>query len=331
MDEREESKQSPENKNQAQKSTPTTASPLTWGINSVFRILWKLVLIIAGWVRAFLDAIISPERKAAIYTTIFKTETPQGRRFDTIIIFTIIASIVVVVLETVNEYEKSYSWIFFTLEWVFTITFTIEYILRLYTARNPIKYARSFYGIVDLLAILPSYFGVFIPVGQNLLVVRALRLLRVFRILKMGHFVREGEIILAALKASRAKVYVFIYFVILISVIIGSMLYIVEGGVNENLDNIPKGIYWSIVTLTTVGYGDVTPITPFGKFLATVVMVLGYGVIAVPTGIVTAEINKEVRKRNVGDIQCSVCGETKHLPNARFCHSCGASLDQAGS
>jgi voltage-gated potassium channel len=281
----------------------------------------------AEWGRQQLDKRINTLQKERLHTIIFKNETKEGVLFDTILIWVIIASIIVVILETVVEFHKIYWWLFFVLEWVFTLIFTIEYIFRLYAARQPLGYATSFFGIVDLLSIVPTYFGIFFIAAGNLIIVRALRLLRIFRIFKMGHFVSEGEIILSALRASRTKIYVFVSFIVLMSMIIGSVLYIVEGGTNPKLNNIPKGIYWAIVTLTTVGYGDVTPITPFGKFLATVVMIMGYGVIAVPTGIVTAEISSRVM--NMKEIifkECKSCGQVEHHTEAIFCHKCSASL-----
>ena len=281
----------------------------------------------ANWGKRQLDKRINLAQREYLHSVIFESETPQGRRFDTIITWIIVLSIIVVMFETVSEFHEANWWFFFIAEWVFTAIFTIEYILRLYSSRNPIKYATSFFGIVDLLATIPSYLGVFFIGFENLIIVRALRLLRVFRIFKMGHFVTEGEIILSALRASRTKIYVFVSFIILMAMIIGSVLYIVEGGVNPNLDNIPKGIYWAIVTLTTVGYGDVTPITFFGKFLAVVVMVMGYGVIAVPTGIVTAEISGRVMNlKEVKFVECSQCGQGEHHTKATFCHRCGEKL-----
>lgn len=233
-----------------------------------------------------------------------------------------------VMLESISEFHSVYWWWFFVFEWIFTLIFTTEYVLRLYSSRNPVGYATSFFGLVDILSILPSYLGVFFLGAQNLLIVRALRLLRVFRIFKMGHFVTEGEVILSALRASRTKIYVFVSFVVLMAMIIGSVMYIVEGGVNPKMDNIPKGIYWAIVTLTTVGYGDVTPITPFGQFLATVVMIMGYGVIAVPTGIVTAEISGRVMNmKEIIFVDCPECGQSEHHTGAVFCHICGKSLE----
>ena len=285
------------------------------------------VFAFAAWGKKQLDRRINSKQRAYLHNVIFENDTQTGRRFDKVLIWLISISILIVMLETVSEFQKAHWWIFFVLEWLFTIIFTVEYVLRLYSSKNPLAYATSFFGIVDLLAIIPSYLGIFFIGAQNLIIVRALRLLRVFRIFKMSHFVSEGNVILSALRASRTKISVFITFVILMAMIIGSLLYIVEGNTNPNLNNIPKGIYWAIVTLTTVGYGDITPITPFGKFLATAVMIMGYGVIAVPTGIVTAEISGRVMNlKEVISKECSNCGQEEHHTNATYCHNCSEKL-----
>lgn len=289
--------------------------------------VWGWTLQFAYWGRRQLDKVIDSAQRENLHKVIFESETPEGRKFDRIITWTIVLSIIIVMLETVSHFQLAYWWIFFILEWLFTLIFTVEYVLRLYSSRQPLRYATSFFGLVDILAILPSYLGIFFLGAQNLIIVRALRLLRVFRIFKMGHFVEEGEVIISALRASKTKIYVFMSFIILMALIIGSLMYIVEGGSNPQLDNIPKGVYWSIVTLTTVGYGDVTPITPFGKFLATIVMIMGYGVIAVPTGIVTAEISGRVMQmKEVIFTECPDCQQAEHHTAAIFCHRCGNSL-----
>jgi len=282
---------------------------------------------IANWGKIKLDRLISSSQKEELHQVIFQANTPAGRQFDTFLTYLIMASVLVVMLETVAAYQKVYWWIFFILEWVFTLIFTTEYILRLYCSKKPMRYASSFFGVVDLLSIVPSYLGIFFIGAQNLIIVRALRLLRIFRIFKMGHFVKEGEIIYHALHASKTKIYVFISFVLLMALMIGSLLYIIEGGVNPQLNNIPKGIYWAIVTLTTVGYGDVVPITTIGKLLASVVMVMGYGVIAVPTGIVTAEISGRVMNlKEVKYVICGSCEQSEHHSDAVYCHRCKEAL-----
>ncbi len=283
----------------------------------------------AGWCKGQLDKRINAEQREKLRIIIDESDTELGRRFDTIMIIIITLSVLVVILETVTEVKTSYWWIFFSSEWFFTVIFTLEYIFRLYSSRNSIKYATSFFGIIDLVSIAPAYLGIFFLGAQNVTVIRALRLLRVFRIFKMGHFLTEGSIIVDALRASRVKISVFISFILLASVLIGSLMYLVEGSVNPAVDNIPKGIYWAIVTLTTVGYGDITPITPFGRFCAMTIMILGYGVIAVPTGIVTAEISNKVFDHSGRDARletgrtCNRCREDKHITDAHYCHRCG--------
>ena len=302
----------------------TSLSTFIFAIPGTLR---QWIFSIAYWGKNKLDKRINNDQRERLHTIIFKSETEQGRRFDTIITWVIILSISIVMLETVSSFQKAYWWILFILEWIFTLIFTVEYILRLYASRQPLRYATSFFGIVDLLSIVPTYLSIFFIGAQNLIIVRAFRLLRVFRIFKMGHFVTEGEVIVNALNASKTKIYVFISFIVLMSMIIGSVLYIVEGGVNPQLNNIPKGIYWAIVTLTTVGYGDVTPITPLGKFLATIVMIMGYGVIAVPTGIVTAEISGRVMNlKEVVVKNCNECGQSEHHTKSIYCHHCGTKL-----
>lgn len=289
----------------------------------------KIIYRVAHWGKEKLDQRIDILQREKLHTIIFKTETPEGRRFDTILTWIIIFSIGAVILESVSTFHRTHWWIFFVLEWIFTLIFTIEYIMRLYSSKNTVRYATSFFGIVDLLAIIPTYLGVFFLGAQHLLIVRSLRLLRIFRIFKMGKFVTEGEMILSAMRASRTKIYVFISFILIIAMIIGSVLYIVEGGVNPKLDNIPKGIYWAIVTLTTVGYGDVTPVTTLGRVLATLVMVMGYGVIAVPTGIVTAEITGRVMNlKEVKYVNCTNCNQGEHHTSAKHCHRCGEPLEK---
>ena len=278
-------------------------------------------------IKIALDRKINEDTKLKWRNIIFKTESPEGKVFDTILIWIIVLSTLIVILETVTEFQRTFWWIFFILEWVFTIIFTVEYAARLYLAKKPLKYATSFYGMVDLLALIPTYISVFFLGAQHLLVVRALRLLRVFRIFKMGHFVSEGGIVVNALKASRTKIYVFISFVILMAIVIGSVMYMVEGQTNPKFSNIPKGIYWAIVTMTTVGYGDITPTSPLGQFLATLVMIMGYGVIAVPTGIVTAEISSRVMRINkMKSTICDQCGQSEHFFTATYCHNCGESI-----
>lgn len=258
---------------------------------------------------------------------IFKNDTKAGYLFDMVVMWLILISVTFVIIDSIDQLPEIYHKVFLIAEWSFTVLFTIEYILRVYSAPNRLKYVFSFFGIVDLLAIIPSYIGIFVEGTQHFLIIRVLRLLRIFRIFQMGHFVREGSIVASALKASQTKITVFLVFVLIASILMGALMYMVEADYNKNIRNIPEGIYWAIVTLTTVGYGDTIPVTGFGKFLASCVMILGYGVIAVPTGIVTAEISSRVLgPRNRLKIKCKNCGDADHLQNSAYCHSCGEPL-----
>lgn len=265
--------------------------------------------------------------KERIHEIIFEADTPLGKKFDILLMIMIVASVIVVLLESVPTYDVKYHDIFIFLEWTFTIFFTIEYLLRLYCVYRPLKYATSFFGIIDVLAILPTYLSFFLTGAQSLLVIRILRLLRVFRIFKLGHFLRESEQLIKALHASRAKITVFLFFVLLLVTIIGSILYLVEGGVEgSGFSSIPKSIYWAIVTLTTVGYGDITPQTELGQFLSAMVMILGYAVLAVPTGIVSVELFK-TNKGAVSTQACRYCGKDGHDEDAVHCKYCGEVLN----
>ena len=257
-----------------------------------------------------------------IHEVIFEADTPAGKFFDVALLIFIIGSVVAALLESVPSFVNRFSNIFYIFEWVFTIFFTIEYGLRLYTTLKPIKYATSFYGIIDLLAILPTYISIFFAGTQSLIVIRAIRLLRIFRIFKMVSFISEAEVISEALRRSSRKILVFLFAILMMVVIVGSVMYLVEGDVNPAFDSIPRSIYWAIVTLTTVGYGDIAPNTDFGQFIAAFVMILGYGIIAVPTGIVTNELisNKKVQQNTQACMHCSRSG---HDDDATFCKYCG--------
>lgn len=269
----------------------------------------------------------SPTREK-IHEVIFEADTPMGKWFDVVLLILISASVLVVMLESVNYINVRYANLFFKLEWFFTAIFTLEYLLRLYSVYRPWKYATSFYGVVDLLAILPAYLSLFLVAGaQSLLVIRAFRLIRIFRIFKLGHFLNEGNVILNALRASRVKISVFLVFVTLLVVIIGAVMYLVEGGDDSAFSSIPRSIYWAIVTLTTVGYGDITPSTEIGQFLSAVVMILGYAILAVPTGIVSAEMVRENREQ-VSTQACRFCGSEGHKHDAIYCRMCGEILNE---
>jgi len=266
----------------------------------------------------------SQQRRKRLHTIIFGAETPAGRGFDVALLILIIASVLAVVLESVSWIRDDYGPFLHAFEWVVTIAFTIEYVLRLYCVDKPWRYARSFFGVVDLLAILPTYLSIFIPGAQSLLVIRALRLLRVFRVLKLVHFVGEASQLRVALQASLRKIIVFLGAVLALTVIVGSAMYLIEGEEN-GFTNIPVSIYWAIVTMTTVGYGDIAPHTALGKILASVIMILGYGIIAVPTGIVSVELAGAARM-GVTARACPGCGAQGHDPDARFCKHCGDEL-----
>lgn len=261
--------------------------------------------------------------KARLHDVIYKHDTPAERWFDVAVIVAIVVSVVVVMLDSVASLRQRHGTLFHVAEWAFTILFTLEYVARLWTADRRLRYATSFYGVIDLLAVLPTYLIVVFPAGRFLVAFRILRVLRVFRILKLAHYVREASVLSTALRASRYKITVFVSTVLTIVVVVGSLMYLVEGPAS-GFTSIPQGIYWAIVTLTTVGYGDIAPVTFLGKALASAVMVLGYGIIAVPTGIVTLELDRAAR---AGDARrCPRCGMGRHEPDANFCRRCGSDL-----
>ncbi len=261
-----------------------------------------------------------------VYEIIFKADTIAGKSFDIAVIVIIALSVITVIINTVDSIEHEYGNILHIAEWTFTIIFTIEYILRLICCKRPTAYARSFFGMVDLLAILPTYISIFLPGGHVLLVVRILRVLRIFRVLKLVKYIGESEMLIDALRSSRRKITVFLFSVITIVIIFGSVMYIVESSEN-GFTNIPQSIYWAVVTLTTVGYGDVTPHTHIGKVISMVIMVMGYGILAVPTGIVTAEMTKAMGHHNkVSTNVCEGCGYRWHDDDAHYCKHCGNTL-----
>ena len=256
---------------------------------------------------------------------IFEADTPAGKAFDVALIGAILLSILVVMLESVPSIAERHGAALRQAEWVLTILFTVEYGLRLLSVGAPAAYARSFYGVIDLLAILPTYLSLFFPGAQALIVIRALRILRVFRVLKLAHYVRETEDLMRAMRASARKILVFMFAVLTLVVILGSLMYMVEGP-EHGFTSIPKGVYWAVVTLTTVGYGDISPHTTGGQMLASVIMIMGYGIIAVPTGIVTVEMGL-ARRSMVSTQACRSCGRDGHETDADFCKFCGTGLD----
>ena len=259
---------------------------------------------------------------------IFEADTPAGRVFDVGLLWAIAISVAVVMLESVASIRDSYRDVLRTVEWGFTALFTLEYLARLYTSPRPVRYARSFFGMVDLLAVLPTYLSLVLPGSQSLITIRALRLVRVFRVLKLAHYLGEASVLAAALSGSRRKVTIFLGTVLILVMILGTAMYLIEGG-ESGFTSIPRSVYWAIVTLTTVGYGDITPQTVPGQVLASVVMILGYAIIAVPTGIVTAEMI-EVSRRPITTRTCMACLSEGHLVESGFCRDCGESLEEAG-
>lgn len=264
--------------------------------------------------------------KEKLFTVIFESDTRAGKNFDIALLILIILSIILVMIESIPSMLKEYDSFLYKAEWVITILFTIEYILRLLVVKKPWKYMTSFYGVIDLLSILPTYISFFIPQSQFLILIRALRLMRVFRIFKLTQFVRESMTIVLALKASSRRILVFLTFVVLLSIFLGALIYVVESPQNENFSSIPQSVYWSIVTITTVGYGDISPITPAGKLIASLIMLLGYAIIAVPTGIVTVELTKSARTEEAESQACPSCGHSGHDPDAKYCKYCGHAL-----
>lgn len=262
--------------------------------------------------------------KEKLHEVIYEADTPEGKWFDIILILTIIASIVLVMLESVESFDSKYHNFLNISEWVITILFSIEYIARIVSIKKPSNYIFSFYGVIDLLATIPKYLSLIFVGTHALVALRALRLLRVFRILKLARYLGASKNLATALKASRIKIVVFLFVVLLLTIILGTIMYLIEGPKN-GFTSIPYSMYWAIVTLTTVGYGDISPHTPFGQFIASIVMILGYGIIAVPTGIVTSEMSKaDPIPKNTQ--HCKNCHTEIHLDNARFCYKCGEKL-----
>lgn len=260
------------------------------------------------------------------YSIIFESDTPAGRTFDIALLWAILLSVLAVMLESVREISTLYGPSLRAIEWVFTGLFLLEYIARLVVVRRPLTYALSMLGIIDFLSVVPTLISLALIGNQYLLVIRTLRLLRVFRIFKLGQFVGEGEFIVTALKASRFKIMVFLTAVLTLVIIIGTLMYVIEGGQN-GFTSIPKSIYWAIVTLTTVGYGDISPATVLGQTLASVLMILGYAIIAVPTGIVSAQMaTPRTTPPAFKQVICHVCQATDHKPEAEYCWRCGEKL-----
>ena len=262
--------------------------------------------------------------RATLHEIIFEADTPSGKFFDLALIVTIALSTLIVLLESIEGIRTQYGTLIHTAEWIFTILFSIEYLMRLISVGRPLRYATSFFGLVDLMAVAPTYLSLLLPGAHYLLVLRFLRILRVFRVLKLALYLKEGEIILRALRASRRKITVFLFGVLTAILILGSMMYMIEGEAN-GFSSIPKSIYWAIVTMTTVGYGDIAPQTPIGQLLAACMMILGYAIIAVPTGIVSVEM-KDAMQQGVSTQACPNCAWEGHAMDAKYCSRCGSPL-----
>ncbi len=261
--------------------------------------------------------------KDKIKIIIFGTQTSAGKIFDIVLIITIFISLLIVLLDSVKEYHLNFGDLFYFAEWIFTILFTIEYILRIYCIRRVGSYIFSFYGIIDFLALIPTYISLFYPGTQVLAVIRVLRVLRIFRILKLVQFMEEADKLKSALLASRKKITVFLFSILNIVIILGAIMYLIEGE-SSGFTSIPRSIYWAIVTLTTVGYGDISPATNLGQGVASIIMIIGYSIIAIPTGIVTSEINYLIKRKK--KIDCIVCEDKNQEEQAKFCNACGAKM-----
>ncbi len=263
--------------------------------------------------------------KRKLYDIIFEADTPLGKLFDVVLIACIIMSLLIVMIESMERVTPPLSTVFVVMEYIFTAFFTLEYITRIYCSPDPKRYVTSFFGIIDLLSTLPIYLGFIFPEARHLLAIRAFRLLRVFRVFKLFGFLTEGQMLLRAIQDSIRKITVFFLFILVLVIAMGSLMYMVEGTQPETqFNNIPNSIYWAIVTMTTVGYGDITPVTATGRFLSAFVMLMGYTIIAVPTGIVSASMMKEQRRMDLK--RCPDCSQAGHEPTALYCKYCGADL-----
>jgi voltage-gated potassium channel len=268
---------------------------------------------------------LSPWREA-LHTIIFGSETRLGKAFDVVLIISIIISVTAVMMSSVESFRQQHQQALYYFEWTFTILFTVEYLLRIISVRRPWLYIRSFFGLVDLLSILPTYLSLFLPGTNYMMIIRVFRLLRVFRVFKLSEYMGEAQVLVNALISSSRKIMVFLYTVLTLAVVFGSLMYVVEGS-EAGFTSIPKSVYWSIVTLTTVGYGDIAPQTPLGQIIAATIMIMGYGIIAVPTGIYSVELVKSYNQENIRNDACPDCGETGHDIDASFCKYCGYQLD----
>ncbi|HEY0287634.1 MAG TPA: ion transporter [Pseudomonas sp.] len=266
----------------------------------------------------------SKDRREQLRIIVLQSDTDAGRRFDKILLMTIFASLFIVVIDSIESVHRDYGQVLNYMEWGFTFIFAVEYALRLYASPTPFKYAISFYGLIDLLAILPGVLMIYYANAQYLMIVRVVRMLRIFRVLKLSPYLKQANYLLSALRGSRQKITVFLLTVSTLVTVFGTLMYVIEGP-EHGFSSIPTGIYWAIVTLTTVGFGDIVPKTPLGQVLSSLVMIMGYSIIAVPTGIFTAELSNAMRGTQLLH-DCPVCSKDSHEPAAAFCSRCGNAL-----
>lgn len=266
-------------------------------------------------------SVSEPSRKERVHEIIFGTDTPSGKRFDIFLIYAIVLSVIALMLDSVTSVSTRYGLYLDIIEWCFTIIFTAEYAIRIYVSPKPLRYIRSFYGIIDLLSVLPSYVGLIYPGATYLLIIRLFRVLRVFRVFKLVRYLSEANVLLRSMAMARRKIFIFFLAVLVLSTIFGALMYVVEGPEN-GFSSIPKSIYWTIVTITTVGYGDITPQTILGQIISSAAMLTGYSILAIPTGIITAELSQEIMREKRAK-KCKQCESTGHDSDARYCKFCG--------
>lgn len=265
--------------------------------------------------------------RTRVFQIIFESDTPAAKAFDIALIGAILASVLVVMLESIASLRADHAALFYWIEWAFTLAFTLELAVRLYCLERPLQYLKSFYGIIDLVAILPTWLALVLPGAQSLVVVRLLRTLRIFRVLRLMEFVGEGRLLVDALKRSSHQIFLFLFTVFMLVTIFASLVYLIEPE-EAGFTSIPTAIYWAVVTLTTVGYGDITPVTPLGQAISVMVMLIGYSIIAVPTGVFSAEVIRSIRADRYSDEACPGCGHDRHEQRARYCLRCGTWLDE---
>ncbi|MGM0703002.1 MAG: ion transporter [Pseudomonadota bacterium] len=265
--------------------------------------------------------------RTRVFQIVFESDTPLAKGFDIALIVAILASVGVVMLDSVPSYHARFGSLFYRVEWAFTLAFTVELAVRLYTLERPLRYLKSFYGIIDVIAILPTWLMLLIPGAQSLVIVRVLRVLRIFRVLRLMQFVGEGRLLIGALKRSTHQIFLFLFTVFMLVTIFAALIYMIEPA-EAGFTSIPIAIYWAIVTLTTVGYGDIVPVTPLGQAISTIVMLIGYSIIAVPTGVFSAEVIRSIRADRYSEEACPGCGHDRHEKHARYCLKCGTWLDE---